>query len=127
MAKQKGRAENLISLKDRPTEEQRAIAKKGAQRSIEVRREKKLMRELYAEFLAKKYEVPIDKTKKTMTGADLCLEMLPKIVQKADASSVSFFKELDRVQMEDLERNRVTDNELKIIIDDEGSDASKDE
>ena len=127
MAKQKGRAENLISLKDRPTEEQRAIAKKGAQRSIEVRREKKLMRELYAEFLAKKYEVPIDKTKKTMTGADLCLEMLPKIVQKADASSVSFFKELDRVQMEDLERNRVTDNELKIIIDDEGSDGSKDE
>ena len=127
MAKKGGNPQNLISLKDRPTDEQRKIAKKGAQRSIEVRREKKLMRELYAEFLAKKYEVTIDKTKKTITGSDLCLEMLPKIVQKADASSVSFFKELDRVQMEDLERNRVTDNELKIIIDDEGSDASKDE
>jgi hypothetical protein len=127
MAKQKGRVENLVSLKDRTTEKQREIASKGGKRSGEVKREKKLMRELYAEFLSKKYEVTIDKKKVTLSGSDLCLEMLPKIVQKADASSVSFFKELDRVQMEDLERNRVTDNELKIIIDDEGSDASKDE
>lgn len=118
MAKQKGRVENLVSLKDRTTEKQREIASKGGKRSGEVKREKKLMRELYAEFLSKKYSVTIDKKKKELTGSDLCLEMLPKIVQKADASSVSFFKELDRVQMEDLERNRVTDNELKIIITD---------
>ena len=127
MAKEKGkgRVENLDIIKD--TETAKAKGKRGGIASGIAKREKKLMRELYAEFLAKEYDIKIDKKNHKMTGADLCLEMLPKIVQKADASSVSFFKELDRVQMEDLERNRVTDNELKIIIDDEGSDASKDE
>ena len=123
--KGKGRVENLDIIKD--TETAKAKGKRGGIASGIAKREKKLMRELYAEFLAKEYDIKIDKKNQKMTGADLCLEMLPKIVQKADASSVSFFKELDRVQMEDLERNRVTDNELKIIIDDEGSDASKDE
>lgn len=127
MAKEKGkgRVENLDVIKD--TETAKAKGKRGGIASGIAKREKKLMRELYAEFLAKKYEVTIDKKKTVLTGSDLCLEMLPKIVQKADASSVSFFKELDRVQMEDLERNRVTDNELKIIIDDEGRDASTNE
>ena len=127
MAKEKGkgRVENLDIIKD--TETAKAKGKRGGIASGIAKREKKLMRELYAEFLSKEYDIKIDKKSQKMTGADLCLEMLPKIVQKADASSVSFFKELDRVQMEDLERNRVTDNELKIIIDDEVIDASKDE
>lgn len=119
MAKEKGkgRVENLDIIKD--TETAKAKGKRGGIASGIAKREKKLMRELYAEFLSKEYDIKIDKKSQKMTGADLCLEMLPKIVQKADASSVSFFKELDRVQMEDLERNRVTDNELKIIIDEE--------
>jgi len=119
MAKGKLNVGNLDPCRD--TETAKARGKQGGLRSGQVKREKKLMRELYAEAMAKKYDLTIDGKKRNITGSDLCLEMIPKIIMKADASSVSFFKEIDRVQMEDLERNRVTDNELKIIIDDEGS------
>lgn len=125
MAKQKGRTENLIPLNRRTKEQQREIQVKGALAAQEARKKNKLMREMYAEFLEKKYKVKIGGKERTLSGSDICLEMIPKIVLKADASSVSFFKELDRVQMEDLERNRVTDNELKIIIDDGEADADK--
>ena len=127
MAKEKGkgRVENLSVIRD--TETAKARGKLGGVKSGEAKRKAKMIREIYAEFLLKKYEVVIDGKKKNLTGSDICLESLPKIMLKADASSATLLKDIDRVQMEDLERNRVTDNELKIIIDDEGIDASKDE
>ena len=123
MAKGKLNIGNLDPCRD--TETAKARGKQGGIKSGEAKRKAKMIREIYADFLLKKYEVVIDGHKKNLTGSQICLESLPKIMLKADASSATLLKDIDRVQMEDLERNRVTDNELKIIIDDEGSDASK--
>ena len=48
---QKKREANLVSLADRTTKEQRSIAKKGAEASAKVRREKKNLREAMIEAM----------------------------------------------------------------------------
>lgn len=52
MAKSKGQ-ENLVSLADRTTEEQREIARKGGIASGKAKREKKMLKDLLEEALSK--------------------------------------------------------------------------
>lgn len=111
-------SKNLIPQSNRTPKEAREMGRNGGVKSGQVRKEKKLIREIYAEFLINKHDLTIDGKKRALTGSTLCGEVIPKILLKYDAASVSLLKEIDRVQMEDLERNRITDNELKIIIDD---------
>lgn len=95
MATPEGKPENLISLADRTTEEQRAIARAGGQKSGEVRREKKRMSEIYAAVLSKTFKVKDDEGKELeVTGSEMIGEVVAKIVQRGDSSSVSMIKEL---------------------------------
>jgi hypothetical protein len=85
MANPDGTPENLISLADRTTEEQRLIASEGGKASAKSRREKKLLSELYAELLEEEYGINEGHNLKNVIKA---------IFLRMDSSSVSMLKEI---------------------------------
>lgn len=85
---------NEKNLRTPTSEEAREMQRKGAKKRKENNAKKKLMSQIYAEFLEKEYDVRTgDKTKK-MSGADLCNEAMKKIIARGDSSTVSLMKEL---------------------------------
>lgn len=85
---------NEKNLRTPTSEEAREMQRKGAEKRKENNAKKKLMSQIYAEFLEKEYDVRTgDKTKK-MSGADLCNEAMKKIIARGDSSTVSLMKEL---------------------------------
>ncbi len=88
--------ENLKSLKDRTTEEQRAIASKGGKASQKKQKEKKLMSQIYAEFLIEKHDVkmPGNKAKEEMTGYKMINMAVKEIIKKGGPPAVSIMKEI---------------------------------
>ena len=85
---------NPQNLKPCNSENARERQLKSAKKRKENNAKKKLMSQIYAEFLEKEYDVRTgDKTKK-MSGADLCNEAMKKIIARGDSSSVSLLKEL---------------------------------
>lgn len=76
---------------------------KSAEKRKENNAKKKLMSQIYAEFLEKEYNVKAgDKTKK-ISGAELCNEAMKKIIARGDSASVSLLREL----REGTEGNRI--------------------
>lgn len=82
MAKKGGNPQNLVPL---TTEKARKIGAIGGKRSGEVKREKKLLSQLYAEILADLYDEEKDINIKKVVNA---------IMARADSSSVSLLKEI---------------------------------
>lgn len=67
---------------------------KSAEKRKENNAKKKLMSQIYAEFLEKEYNLkPAEGTKK-ITGAELVNESMKRIMARADSSSVSLMREL---------------------------------
>ena len=67
---------------------------KSAEKRKENNAKKKLMSQIYAEFLEKEYNIKFgDKTKK-ITGAEFVNEAMKKIIARGDSSSVSLLREL---------------------------------
>ena len=76
---------------------------KSAQKRKENNAKKKLMSQIYAEFLEKEYDVKAgDKTKK-ISGAELCNEAMKKIIARGDSASVSLLREI----REGMEGNKI--------------------
>lgn len=96
--------ENLISLGDRTTSEQREISKKGGIASGEARREKKIASEAYAELLAEEHDVKIDGEKTKVSGKNLLKRVIIKILINFNSSSVAMIKEI----REATEGNKLT-------------------
>lgn len=98
----RGNKDNLISIGDRTTEEQREITSKGGKRSGEVRREKKGWREL-AEIIGQK-TITItnaDGTKETVTyDAAAVNAMYQKIIKDKSEKAFATLAKL-RGEMED--------------------------
>ena len=93
--KRPGKVENLVSLGERSTDEQRRIASMGGKKSVEVRREKKLMSAIYADFLAKKHKVKLDdEGEKEIDGNELMEIVARNILERGDGASVSLMKEI---------------------------------
>jgi hypothetical protein len=67
---------------------------KSAQKRKENNAKKKLMSQIYAEFLEKEYDVKLGDKNKKITGADLCNEAMKKIIARGDSSSVSLMREI---------------------------------
>lgn len=85
--------ENLRPCKD--TETAKARGKLGGIESGKAKREKKLMSQIYAEFLESEFEVEIDDGKKQkLTGEKLVNEVMRKVVMRCDSASVSLLKEI---------------------------------
>ena len=109
---------NLKPVKTK--EEARERGRAGGIASGKARRKKKLMASIYAEMLADKYEILVDdetKEKLKLEGEDFIKYVVKNILLKFDRASVAQLKEM-KEEVEKLEEEG-TDNELRIIIDDE--------
>lgn len=107
-----GRTENL-----KPKTSAKARGKLGGIKSGKVKREKKLMSQIYAEFLAKEHEVVgRDGQKKTLSGHALLSSVMSKVLSRGDSSAVSMMREI----REGTEGSKVkTETVLTINTDDE--------
>ena len=70
------------------------MQRKGAEKRKENNAKKKLMSQIYAEFLEKEYSVKVAEGTKKITGAELVNEAMKKIIARGDSSSVSLMTEL---------------------------------
>ena len=98
MAKRKGKPENLISLADRTTEEQREIARQGGIKSGEVRKEKKLVSQILADYLQKEHEVILRDDqgevidRETIPASELIERTVTAVMARGDSASVAMIK-----------------------------------
>lgn len=67
---------------------------KSAEKRKENNAKKKLMSQIYAEFLEKEYNVKTAEGAKKITGAELVNESMKKIMARGDSSTVSLMTEL---------------------------------
>ncbi len=83
MAKKGGNPQNLVSL---TTEKARKIGAKGGKRSGEVKREKKLLSQIYSDLLSRKYAID---------GENVTIEEIVQgVLSRQDAAAVSMLKEI---------------------------------
>ena len=67
---------------------------KSAEKRKENNAKKKLMSQIYAEFLEREYEVKAGEGKRKLSGAELVNEVMRKVLARSDSSSVSLIREL---------------------------------
>lgn len=116
---------NLIPNTKRTPEELRAQTKKGGIRSGEVRREKKRMSQIYADFLAAEHEIDIDKVRVKLEGSKLLAHVMKQVLTRGDSASVSMLKEIreategsklaldGRLEVTKRDLSKLTDKELE--------------
>ena len=85
---------NPSKLKPCTPENARERQLKSAEKRKENNAKKKLMSQIYAEFLEKEYNVRTDKGTKKISGAELVNECMKKIIARGDSSSVSLMTEI---------------------------------
>ena len=102
--------ENLIPLNKRTKDARRKIAKMGAEASNKAQKERKLVSQTWAEFLAEEYNVQIDGEIKKLSGHDLFKQTAQAILARKDSSSVAIMKEI----REATEGNKVTQTNKEI-------------
>lgn len=96
--KRKGNVENLIPLDRRTKDEQREIARRGGIKSGEVRKEKKLVSQILADYLQKEHEVIIrddqgeiiDREK--LSASELIERTVTAVMARGDSASVQMIK-----------------------------------
>ena len=67
---------------------------KSAQKRKENTEKRKLMSQIYAEFLEREYEVKAGEGKRKLSGAELVNEVMRKVLARSDSSSVSLMREI---------------------------------
>ena len=71
------------------------MQRKGAEKRKENNAKKKLMSQIYAEFLEREYSVRVgEKVTKKLTGSELVNECMKKVIARSDSSSVSLMREI---------------------------------
>jgi hypothetical protein len=85
MAKNKGRPENLRTP---TTEIAREIGSKGGKKSAIVRKERRLLSQIYKDFLQKQVG------ESGQTGEELLEDVMAKVLDRNDSASVSLMKEI---------------------------------
>lgn len=112
--------QNLKPIKHLSTEEAKQRGSKGGKASVKARRERKLMSQIYAEFLAKKHKTGTG----DISGDELLEKVITKVLARGDSSSVAMIKEI----REGTEGNKVdiTNNSAPVIIQVVGVDADTD-
>ena len=85
---------NEKNLRTPTSEEARVMQRKGAEKRKENNAKKKLMSQIYAEFLEKEYNVRQGDKERKLTGAELVNECMKKIIARGDSASVSLMREV---------------------------------
>ena len=85
---------NDENLKPCTPENARERQLKSAEKRKENNAKKKLMSQIYAEFLEREYEVKAGEGKRKLSGAELVNEVMRKVLARSDSSSVSLMREI---------------------------------
>jgi hypothetical protein len=85
---------NEQNLRTPTTDEAKEMQRKSAEKRKENNAKKKLMSQIYAEFLEKEYNVRQGDKERKLTGAELVNECMKKIIARGDSSSVSLMTEI---------------------------------
>lgn len=85
---------NPSKLKPCTPENARERQLKSAEKRKENNAKKKLMSQIYAEFLEKEYNVRQGDKERKLTGAELVNEVMRRVLARGDSSSVSLLKEI---------------------------------
>ena len=114
---------NPSKLKPCTPENARERQLNSAEKRKENNAKKKLMSQIYAEFLEKEYNVRQGDKERKLTGAELVNECMKKIIARGDSSSVSLMTEIrkamegDKVNLEGSIKAEMqtTEERLKIF------------
>ena len=114
--------ENLISLADRTTEEQRKIATMGGKASVEARRKKKLIKDQFELLLSLPLKDEKAKKKLEALGIDTDnidnqMAMVISMWQKALKGDVSAFNSIREVTGEKVERIEISKSTDEVIAE----------
>ena len=85
---------NPSKLKPCTPENARERQLKSAEKRKENNAKKKLMSQIYAEFLEREYNVRQGDKERKLTGAELVNECMKKIIARGDSASVSLMREV---------------------------------
>ena len=116
---------NPSKLKPCTKENARERQLKSAEKRKENNAKKKLMSQIYAEFLEKEYNVRQGDKERKLTGAELVNECMKKIIARGDSSSVSLMTEIrkamegDKVNLEGSIKAEMQTTEERLKIFDE--------
>lgn len=105
--------ENLIPMNKRTKKEQREIAVKGGEKSVRVRREKKLLRETLEEALSIK----------TKTG-NKYIDITTALIKQAENGNVRAYEVIrDTLGQKNSEKDQKIDNNITIkVVDMDGKE-----
>jgi len=111
--KPKGKPENLIPLNKRTKEAQREIQSMGGKTCAETKRKRRLMSQIYGEYIEKKYGE---------NGKEL-FDAMDAILKRKDSSTVSLLKEIrdgtegSKLTLDgDITVSNMTDDQLEKAI-----------
>jgi len=112
-----GNEKNLVPNSERTPEELKEMTRLGGIASGKARRKKKLMKEIYAEFLAKEHNIKDESgVDKKISGSELLGIVMSKVLSRGDSASVSLMKEI-REATSGTDINLLNDFPVKIIIE----------
>ena len=86
-----GKVENLTPF---TKENAREMQLKGAEKRKENNAKRKLLSELYADFLEEEFEIKEGEIKRKINGAEYCKMVARKVLNRGDSSSVAMLKEV---------------------------------
>lgn len=87
--------ENLIPFTDLTEEQQRELAVKGGKASVKAKKKKKLMTQIYTDFLIKEHNITTkDGETHKISGTDLLAQVMGKVFSKGDSAAVRLMKEI---------------------------------
>ena len=114
--------ENLVKFTPETARERQL---KSAEKRKENNAKKKLMSQIYAEFLEKEYNVRQGDKERKLTGAELVNECMKKIIARGDSASVSLMTEIrkamegEKVNLEGSIKAEMQTTEERLKIFDE--------
>jgi hypothetical protein len=108
MGKKGGNPQNLKPV---TKEQARILGRNGGLRSVEVKREKKIMSQIYADILAGRYEVKIDDELKTVDGSQFIRLVAKKVLSKGGSPAVAMMKE-----MREATETKKTPDAVQVVI-----------
>ena len=85
---------NEQNLRTPTTEEAREMQLKSAEKRKENNAKRKMLSELYADFLEEEFEIKEGETKRKISGAEYCKLIAKTVLKRSDSSSVSMLKEI---------------------------------
>ena len=86
---------NESNLRTPTSEEAKAMQKKSAEKRKENNAKRKLLSELYADFLEEEFEIKEgEKGTRKISGAEYCKLIAKKVLNRGDSSSVAMLREV---------------------------------